>query len=381
MGVIDPTAPSVTHLGRAVVASGLLERAPIARGFFARARALFGACLRSAPAAVHGASADLVVGVSGRAAPQKTAGARSRAQVCAMVKARAAAVHAARARTITGILARVPLTPEEVVGFYEGTAKRVRQRLKSVAGALPIQYANLPFAEPTGVPWAMARVVFDEPEDPGLGAGGVVYIVPGALEVALRVPLQSGKKAALVLADTLAAALELQEINGVIYRAAESPRARDVGTDEFEVVLRVPFRATDEDPEPAAPGAPTGDTFADAEEQIRKRFRTALPDVTASYDNLPTNTGAQWVRIEVHSTQSFNVDGLRRTVGVMEAEIHVPVHTGEKAALRMADRIVEQFRMVDTGGVKFSVPTVPAARKGFGEWIQPVICPWSCDHA
>lgn len=379
-GMAERAAPQGAHQGRGRAMAGVDARAPLARGFLARCKALLGVSVKAKAAGVHGASGKALVGQTGRAAPSKIAGARGRGEIIALIKAKAQAVHQARGRALIGATGRVPLTPEEVVGFYERTAKRVRMRLKAVAGSLAIHFANLDFQEPDGA-WARAKVSFEEPEDPGLGGGVATYIVPGELVVDLRVPIQLGKGAAMALADELAEQLQMREASGVIYRAAAVTAARDVGSDEYEVKLRVPFRAEDSGFRLPVNSTLADDDFEGGEAQVRARFRETLPDVVVSYDNLIPSVGAVWVRLDVHETQAFDVDGMRRTVGVMEALIHVPIGSGEKAALRLADRIVEQFRMVDAGGVRFSIPTVPEASKGFAEWVQPVFCPWSCDHA
>ncbi len=378
-------AARAAHAVRARSSVGLVAKAQPKHAAAGRSRAVLGVAERAAAIVRHMLRAQVAFGTIGKAKGIAVHRGTARAELGALARAKAVAVHRARARGLSEFGAHVnfaDLPATEIVGFYQRTAKKVRQRLKAVAGSLPIQYANLRFEEPSGSAWARAKVNFGQDiGDVGYGGGFATYIVPGVLQVELRVPIQRGTKGAAELADTLAGQLEKREVSSVIYAMAEVGDARDTGDDEYAVILRVPFRAEDSAFGRSGAIAPLADDFAGSEAQIRARFRSELDDVIVSYDNLPPQTGEIWVRIEVAAAESFNVDGVRRSVGVMIAEIHAPLHSGEKGSLSLADRIVAAFRLVDAGGVVFSVPTVPPAREVLGEWVQPVHCPWSCDHA
>jgi len=359
-GAPDNAAGSVSHRGKAAAHAGEVAKPA--------GRKIAGGRARDASGAVEGATGKVSHGA--QAVNTSRGGSRAAGKVA----------HAGRASAVGGTGGTVILNPIELLGFYARTSRTVRSRLIAVAGALQIQHENLRFTEPTGT-WAKARVYFDEITDAEYGSGKVSYLVPGTLEIEIRTRLREGKKALLEQAEALAADLQIRELSGVVYAAAALRPARDSGDDEFSAKLTVPFRAWDSAFPRVAGALPDGDDYSDAERAVRSRFATELPDVAVSYDNLPPTTGATWVRLSVNEQEGFDAGGTRRTVGVMEASIHAPALTGTKASLRLADRIVETFRAVDVGGVVFDLPYLQRGRQVAGEWVLPVFCPWSCDHA
>ena len=401
-GALAKAQASTTHGGRAARSGGAQARGQGASVKRARGRSAQGAADLAPGKASHVARASADAGASSRAPGVKAAGGRALGdpQAGARGGARGVASHAgrgrtaagaalsasgkatqrARARSVSGVASRVALRESEILGFYARTSRSVRAHLLSAASGLQIQHENLRFTEPNGS-WARASIDFSEIEDVEYGSGKVSYLVPGTLEVELRVPLREGKSALLALAGGLSDGLQLREVSGVVYAAASMGPAKDSGDDEFLARLSIPFRAWDSSYSRVAGEAPADDDYEGAERAVRSRFASELPDVAVSYDNLPPSTGLSWIRLAVNEQEGLDAGGVRRTVGVMEAAVHVPLHTGTKAALILADRVVEAFRTVDVGGVVFSIPYLSRGKRAAGQWVIPVFCPWSCDHA
>lgn len=404
-GAAEKAAPSVTHLGQASArtAAGAVSKAAAKVTHGARGRAAAGAAERGAAKVQHGARASTAAGSADKAAGKKTAKGRAATQAGLVGRGIGKVTHAgralgdpqsgsleqgkpkvshrARARTVAGAVDFSKLTPTEVLGFYTRTSKKIRQALRLAAGSLPIQFPNLPFSAPAGIAWLRAAVNFGYIEETSYGAGAVSYIVPGELVLELRGPMQRGEKTLMDLADDLAATLQMRESNGIVYDPVSPVSKRDVGEGRYVATFSLPFRAEDSRFARGGVFVAGADDFAGAEASVRALFRAALPDVVVSYDNLPPTTGATWVRLLVHDSPAWNVDGVRREVGVMEAQVRTPAGTGEKAALMLADRIVEAFRFAVAGDVTFSAPYLKPSTLAQGEWVQPVFCPWSVDHA
>lgn len=379
-GAPAQAAGKVSHVGKAAAPAGEVSKPAGKKTASGRARSAAEAA-KKAPAqkTAAGRTSD-PAGAIEQATGKASHGAQAAAATSGVAQAAGKVAHAGQARATGGGSGTVILTPPEILGFYAKTSRAVRTRLIAVAGALQIQHENLRFTEPSGT-WARARVDFDEIQDAEYGSGKVSYLVPGTLEIDIRTRLREGKKALLDQAEALAAALQFQEVSGVVYAAASLRPAKDSGDDEFSAKLSIPFRSWDSAFPRAVGALPGGDDYSDAERAVRARFAAEIQGVAVSYDNLPPTTGATWVRLAVNEQEGFDAGGVRRTVGVMEASIHAPAFTGTKAALKLADRIVEAFRAVDVGGIVFDLPYLQRGRQVAGEWVLPVFCPWSCDHA
>jgi hypothetical protein len=386
-GMVDPTAPTVVHKARGRTQAGSLARAILGRPFVVRAIATAGAIVRAVAAKIGRAGARDAAGVTERARPVKKAGGRVSASTLALAKAQARAVHRARARTLTDSGSRA-IYSRVVLGFYSRTSKAIRSRWRTQCATpfgIPTQYPNLPFVQPAGVLWARISVEYQDFDEAARGGAGATYIVPGSLHVELRAPVLLGVKALHEKADAIAAVLQRQESNGIVYGMASIGDAR-AEADDFRLRIAIPFRSADLLFIPEGSTAGGSSDFEGSEAAIRARFRERITDAQAiptSHDNLPPDQAAQgtWIKLRIIDAGAFDVDGVRRSSGVMLAEVHVPVETGEAACLEAADRVVESFRMVSTGPVRFSFPHLRNPRREMGEWVLPVYCPWTADHA
>lgn len=382
-GESGQAAPTSGHRARGNAAGQQQAEGSARLDVRARARNAPGVEAAGPGTSQHGGRAKSAPGAS--SSGRGSSGARARAQVSSGLNSSAWGRLDARARAAAagGVLSRGGAPAEVAIRFYQRTSRRVREAVRAAASGLPIQFPNLPFAEPSALSmWARHRLSFGEVDEILMGSSSSTYIVPATLELEIRGPIRLGKSPLLQVANSLGDAMQRRELAGVIYREASIGRCRDAGDDEYSVQLTIEISAEDA-AFPRSEGAPPADDdFDSAEASVRAYLRSVIPDYPVFTDNLPSTLSATWLFAAMNGTESILVDGvMRRHVGVLEVVIHTPLRTGEKVALSLVDRIVDAFKLVTVGGVRFVVPLVPAGKAVGGQWTQQVLCPWSVDHA
>ena len=128
-------------------------------------------------------------------------------------------------------------------------------------------------------------------------------------------------------------------------------------------------------------------SYETAHNTIRTHFGTQIEDaqsVYVLYDNVedghPADT--KWVRMSILDGEAFQSEiGASpkfRHPGIMEVQVFVPVHEGDKTALTLADQIVTAFRRTTiSGSVVFRTPSVLTVGSTGGKWWQVnVTCPF-----
>jgi len=123
---------------------------------------------------------------------------------------------------------------------------------------------------------------------------------------------------------------------------------------------------------------------------INSRFHTSVATpqsltTKVQYDNAPFDPpdNATWVRVSILAGEPVTVefgDSMRyRTPGVMDALISIPIESGTKDALELADVIAAAFRYVTAGGVTYGLPGVRTMGRSGSWWQINVSCPFYAD--
>ena len=122
---------------------------------------------------------------------------------------------------------------------------------------------------------------------------------------------------------------------------------------------------------------------------IRGRFQTVVAtplSLPTAYDNAAFTRpqAAPWARWTVLPGESFQASfggatNRYRTPGVAVAQLFVPIETGDKVALEMAQAVKAAFRGVAVGGVTFREPSVTRVGRVDDEYQINVTCPWQAD--
>ena len=130
-------------------------------------------------------------------------------------------------------------------------------------------------------------------------------------------------------------------------------------------------------------------TFEAIANAHRTRFGTEIEDgqnVAVQYDNdgefvIPEDT--KWIRFSpgfLGAQQiSAGTDPKFRITGLFSAQIMVPIHDGDKAAMELADAIVTAFRATTADGIVYRTPAVGLGHRSEPDskwWQVNVTCPW-----
>lgn len=123
---------------------------------------------------------------------------------------------------------------------------------------------------------------------------------------------------------------------------------------------------------------------------IRNRFKTQVATprtLPTQYDNHALAKQADlWCRLSVLFGQSEQASigspasNRYRTVGIMTAQLFLPVGKGEKNLYVMADYIVAAFRSVTDTGVTFRTPSITQVGRDESFWQVNVDCPFYADE-
>ena len=124
---------------------------------------------------------------------------------------------------------------------------------------------------------------------------------------------------------------------------------------------------------------------------IRSRFKTQIADTLSletGYDNQdfdPPNN-ANWCRLTIIPGDTDQVSigapasNRERTVGVMIAQLFVPLHVGDGVLLELADSVRAAFKRLTADAVVFQTPKIsskPARDRSW--WRINVACPFYTD--
>jgi len=123
---------------------------------------------------------------------------------------------------------------------------------------------------------------------------------------------------------------------------------------------------------------------------IRSRFKTQIADtenLPTQYDNDPTEPDKTnlWCRLTMVDGDSNQVSlgspgsNLHRTVGILYAQLFIPVGTGDKVIRAMAKKIYDKFLGLTDFGVRYKTPSIRKVGRDGSYWQLNVNCPFYTD--
>jgi len=69
-----------------------------------------------------------------------------------------------------------------------------------------------------------------------------------------------------------------------------------------------------------------------------------------------------------------------RVFGMTQIQVFTPIQCGDKQGNEITDAIVDAFRGVSDGGVRFRTPRTQARRRFADEWMILINCPFNTDQ-
>lgn len=127
-------------------------------------------------------------------------------------------------------------------------------------------------------------------------------------------------------------------------------------------------------------------TFEAMSNTIRSRFHTLIAvaeTVDVHYDNEIKNKPADkiWIRLNIlpGQTTQVQIGATYRTVGIVIAQIFLPLGRGTKNLHSMADKVKTAFRAVTVSGVVFRAPSETNVGRTENWWQLNVTIPFYAD--
>lgn len=256
---------------------------------------------------------------------------------------------------------------------------------------------------------AIVSIQWTDTERRGTGDGGatLAYRFRGTLRIALLTNAHDGDGLLTTAADYLVAAYRGLDSGEIHYETAaivngaagvpETAASRSPGSSEslgrsrYAVTVEIPFWLDEDNPRITDFERAVGALSDDVAEVCRTRFQNLVAGpagIQTAYDNappivpLPRNAIAALDVIFGGSELATLGASSRgyRDVGIMQATLLVPLKTGDKAALSLADSIFDAFHSVEDRAVNFLSPTIRNAGRVGSHWRVIVDVPFLAEQ-
>ncbi len=297
-----------------------------------------------------------------------------------------------------------PAPVVEVLGPFGDCWTKVASKFNTditIGASVETQFDNMEFQpsgsfDPTTDEWVRFQIRFTKCEfmqSGGPKGSQQEYRIWGEAICSIRSPVVLGEADGRVIADLFVTKFRRVVQDGVYYRnPGRRNDARREGAWWIQDYICLFYCDFDEDRNAHTP-ATVSPKREDVPNILISRYiaKVATPlSLPTLYDNQLTGIPNEpYVLLLVNDGSSLQLDSRpgHRTIGIMTAEVNVPVETGTFRQLQIADAIATAFRAVSEKGVTCTVPFVrtvntvpgagvaPSARDG-SWWMAKVVIPF-----